>query len=87
MKKNTHPKLKMLAYFIVVFFLLSFKHPNPAGDDCNLLETYAEPIKNLEFVKCENGEGQHIKSATYRVKGEHALEVEKYIVKNTAWHI
>lgn len=82
MKTKTYYKLKTLAYFaICAFLLLSFSNPGPVGDDCNLLEAYAEPIKNLEFVKCENGEGQHIKSATYRVKGEHALEVEKCIVK------
>ena len=51
MKTKIYYKLKTWAYFAVsAFLLLSFNNPDPVADDCNLLEAYAGPIKNLEFV-------------------------------------
>lgn len=51
-------------------------------DDCNLLAKYSVQPEYLELVECKKGEGQTIKYSTYRVKGIHSLELEKYLVEN-----
>ncbi len=50
----------------------------PCGD---LLEKYASKPTNLEFVKCEQGEGQTVVLAEYRVSGMESKGVEDFLVQ------
>jgi Domian of unknown function (DUF4952) len=69
-------------HLIIGIFLFSLSCSNLKKDDCNLLAAYAEQPKNLDLVECKKGEGQTIKYSTYKVKGKHSLELEKYFVEN-----
>lgn len=51
----------------------------PCGD---LLKEYATRPDYLEFVGCEEGEGQLVVRAEYRVMGRDAQSVERYLVEN-----
>lgn len=73
-------KIFKFLFLTIILFLQSCS--NIKKDDCNLLETYSEQHKHLEFIDCEEGEGQVIKYATYNVKDSHSYEVEKYLVEN-----
>lgn len=73
--------MKTIFCIILSTFLLSVSSANYGKDDCNLLESYSEQHKYLEFVGCEKGKGeQTIKEATYRVKAKNSIEVEAYLV-------
>lgn len=73
--------MKTIFCIILSTFLLSVSSANYGKDDCNLLESYSEQHKYLEFVGCEKGKGeQNIKEATYRVKAKNSIEVEAYLV-------
>ena len=50
-------------------------------EDCDLLKSYGEQHKYLDFIECHQGEGQVIKYSTYKVAGTHSSEVEKYLVE------
>lgn len=73
--------MKTIFCIILSTFLLSVSSANYGKDDCNLLESYSEQHKYLEFVGCEKGKSeQTIKEATYRVKAKNSIEVEAYLV-------
>lgn len=74
--------MKTVNYLIIGIFLFSQACAIHKKEDCNLLATYSEQPKNLEFVECKKGEGQTLKYSTYKVKGTYSLELEKYFVEN-----
>lgn len=74
--------MKTLNYQLFTILLFFLSCSNGKKDDCNLLETYSEQHKHIEFIECREGEGQVIKHATYKVKGLYSFEVEEYLVEN-----
>lgn len=74
--------MKIFNYRIIVIFLFALSCTIEKKEDCNLLETYSEQPKHLEFIECKDGEDQVIKYSIYHVSGEHSFEVEKYLVEN-----
>lgn len=55
---------------------------NSAQVECgDLLTRYAEKPDELEFLKCERGEGQTVLEADYRVTGKKSKDVEAFLAE------
>ena len=78
--------MKPIRTLIIALAALLLSYPTVASPRCgDFLGSMARKPPDLEFLGCKKGKYFQLRAliATYRVKGEHASEVESYLVLNT----